>query len=91
MYYTQKNHLVEVERVDEGMLLTNELGNSFTVSEEWFYENYVQVKKMRKKPSKPSIDDLASAYREIGELVKESNENNEDYIFDTKMKVDKAV
>lgn len=97
MYFANKRFLVSVERAEEdGELLTMEgeipvrptdiiatdqLGTQFVMTDKYFYENYVPVRKMRKKPSKTTLEQYASAYLEMGELVKQSNENNEDYIF----------
>lgn len=92
MAYVQRNHLIiETERISDGkVLLTNDIGESFTVSEDYFYDTYTFVRKSRKTRN-TNLDDIANAYAEMGELVKQSNGNNEDYIFDTKLKVDKAV
>jgi hypothetical protein len=97
MYYSSKRYLVQVERPEQegeihtiygtlpvkpnDVLATDEFGVQFVMSEKHFQENYVPVEKIKKDID---IDAMASAYAQTGELVKQSNENNEDYIFDIK-------
>jgi hypothetical protein len=101
MLYAHKQSLISVNVAEkDGVLITqsgnipikkgtriahNEVGNPFMVSPEDFNNNYVPVKKVKSKP-KYNADDLASAYIEMGNLVEESNINNENYIFEVKDK-----
>lgn len=68
------------------IIATDQFGNQYPMTEEHFYSNYTPVRKMKHVEKKPTynIDTMASAYAEMGELVKQSNENNEDYIFGVK-------
>jgi hypothetical protein len=101
MYYANKKFLVQVERAEtdgyldfgetaqpyfEGnMIATDEYGNQSVLTENYFYENFVGVRKLRKgKTPRKSIEDYAKGYIEMGQLVKQSNENDENYIFDPK-------
>jgi hypothetical protein len=97
MYYSSKRYLVQVERPkQEGeihtiygtlpvnpndVLATDEFGVQFIMSEKYFNDNYVPVEKIKKDID---IDAMSATYAEMGELIKQSNENNEDYIFDIK-------
>jgi hypothetical protein len=102
MYYAQKKFLVTVYRAEEtGELLTmqgeipvrptdiiatDQFGTQFVMTDKYFYENHVPVRKIKKTktPRKSQLEEYANAYIEMGELVKQSNENNENYIFDIK-------
>jgi hypothetical protein len=73
----------EVLALEDQIALTDRYGNTDIVSEEWLNDNYIQLKKERKaKKPKFNIEDMANGYLEMGELVKQSNENDEDYIFE---------
>jgi hypothetical protein len=97
MYYASKRFLVQVERPEqEGEIITqygsipvkptdivatDEFGIQFVMTDQYFSDNYVPVEKVKKDID---IDAMANAYAQMGELIKQSNENNEDYIFDIK-------
>jgi hypothetical protein len=69
--------------LENQVTLTDRYGNVDIISEEWLKENYIPLKKERKvtKP-KYDLDEMAKAYLEMGEIVKQSNENDENYIFE---------
>jgi hypothetical protein len=55
------------------------------IDEDVFYSNYVGVRKLRQprktRKSPFEMAAIAEAYQEMGNLVKKSNENDENYIF----------
>jgi hypothetical protein len=93
MLYAHKNGLVSVARVTEkGTLLTqsgelpvfpNELilcdqhGNTYPVSEKWFNENYIEVEKVQPKPSQFE-QEYTKQLMEFGSL--ENNIEDQEYI-----------
>lgn len=97
MHYASKRFLVQVERPEQegeihtihgtlpvkpnDILATDEFGVQFVMTEKYFSDNYVPVQKVKRDFD---LEAMANAYAEMGELVKQSNENNEDYIFDIK-------
>lgn len=65
----------------------DEFGNRFVINDKYFLDNYVPVRKLQKTKTQrksPFEEQYANAYLEMGELVKQSNENDENYIFDLK-------
>jgi hypothetical protein len=99
MYYSHKKFLVQVERAESdgyldygetvqpyfkgNLIATDEHGNHSILPENYFQDHYIKVQKVEKKKSY-NLDELASGYLEMGQLVKQSNENDEDYIFEPK-------
>jgi siroheme synthase len=97
MLYADKRFLVHVNKAEtDGELLTingsipvrkgdvittNQLGNQSVLSEVVFDNNYDAVKKAKKRNTY-DLDDIASAYMEMGKLIEETN--NDDYIFEVK-------
>lgn len=101
VYYSHRKHLLHIERAeDDGflesinglqvikrgdMLACDEFGNRFVLEEDYFYDNYVPVKKMRVTQTKrKSPFEIENAYIEMGKLVEQSNEEGQNYIFDIK-------
>lgn len=100
MLYAHRKFLVTATQAKEdGELLTvhgkipvfvgnvvahDDLGNPFVMPESYFKENYIPVKKVK---DLVNLDEMAAAYMTMGELIKESNDNNEDYIFDVKKSI----
>lgn len=101
VHYSHRKHLLHIERAeDDGFIDSiegiqpvskgdligcDEFGNRFVVSEEYFYDNYVPVRKLRKtKTQRKSPFEIENAYIEMGKLVKQSNEEGQNYIFDVK-------
>jgi hypothetical protein len=97
MYFAHRNFTVRVERAeDDGfldtidglsvikkgdMIATNESGSQFVIDENYFYDTYIPVRKLRKtKTPRKSPFEMA----EIEESYKQSWVNQEDYIFDIK-------
>jgi hypothetical protein len=75
-----------VHPVKAGDLIgTDPTGFQYVIDEDVFYSNYVGVRKIRqpRKPRKSPFEmaAIAEAYQEMGNLVKKSNENDENYIF----------
>jgi hypothetical protein len=102
MYFSNKRFLVQAERAEEdgfidygesvqpyfvgNIILKDEFGCQSVVTEQYFYDNYVGVRKLYKsktpRKSPFELQAMAEGYATMGELVKQSNENNEDYIFE---------
>jgi hypothetical protein len=96
-YYASKRFLVQVERPEQegeihtihgtlpvkptDIVATDEFGVQYVMSEKHFSENYLPVQKVKRNFD---LEAMANAYAEMGDLVKQSNDNNEDYIFDIK-------
>ncbi|PLR99495.1 hypothetical protein [Bacillus sp. T33-2] len=65
------------------MILTDLDGNTFVERETRFNEYYVPVEQIEAKPKKKvNLDEMMKGYAEMGQLVKESNEKDENYIFE---------
>jgi hypothetical protein len=95
MLYADKRFLVHVNKAETDgelltingsipyekghMIATDQLGNQSLMSEQYFKRNYEPV---RKTKAKYNLDDIASAYMEMGKLIEETN--NDDYIFEVK-------
>jgi hypothetical protein len=97
MYYSSKRFLVQVERPEQegeihtiygtlpvkptDILATDEFGTQFIMSDQYFSDNYVPVKKVNKtKTPRKSPFEMA----EIEEAYKQNWVNQDDYIFDIK-------
>jgi hypothetical protein len=74
--------------VRKGTLVAkDDFGNTYPMNEEDFNSNYAQVKKVE-KPNAPRMspfeEEMMKGYIEMGQLMKQSNEENQNYIFDIK-------
>lgn len=76
MYLVHKKHLINEEQ--------------FVLPEGGYLEDYIAIQKVEKK-SKYNLDEMANGYIEMGSLVEESNENNDNYIFEPKLVSGKAL
>jgi hypothetical protein len=68
------------------IIATDQFGTQFIMTDKYFYDNYTPVRKMKKTktPRKSTLEEYANAYLEMGDLVKQSNEEDQNYIFDIK-------
>lgn len=98
MYYSHKKFIGDIVEVEDDGILHTELASipvkkgeiifkpfdshAEILSKDYFEKNYVPVE-VKKKP-KIDIEVLMQGYIEMGELIEESNKNNENYIFEVK-------
>ena len=81
MLYAHKQYIYKIEEVDDGdVLLRNLVGGKVFTTEKAFTKDYVSVEVKAKR--KITYDE--NAWAEMGELVKQSNEEGQNYIFDVK-------
>jgi hypothetical protein len=78
-YYSNRKYTVAVvEKVDGIVKLQDIDGHTYVVSEERFNAHYVPIKREERK--KFNMDDTASGYVEMGNIVTQTS--NDNYIFE---------
>lgn len=104
MYYVKESNLIQVECAEEDGLLmgihpyktgdiiaTDEAGFQYVINDEYFYKNYVSVRKL-KRTTKPTKSPFELEYAEqLANFSLESNVESDEYILGTSRINNKAI
>lgn len=86
MKYAKVNELIDVEFTgDNEILVIDAGGNEAQFTKEFLDTFYVPVTTIE-NDQEWTLESVEAGYAEMGRLVKESNENEEDYIFEVESK-----
>lgn len=81
MYYVKKENLVQVDRGNQGEIITtDEFGKQQVVTEDEFYSEYVGVRKLKKTRTKSKSPFELAYIEQLANFKLESNEESQDYI-----------
>lgn len=90
MLVTLKNYIYEVDKINENgdVIIKDQSGELIFMGEKAFKENYIPIKKVErtrtKRKSPFELAAITEGYSTMGELVKQSNEEDQNYIFEVK-------